>query len=368
MSDRVCAAPLVRRSEFAIVTDPVTHTTARQFGLCGPTSDNSALASATGTEPSINSVYGWMRANSDCSQNGASTLSENRAACEHFGATVVDQLGFASALAWADVEAFIRKHAGVDPIVYETSKGQAQVDALSGLGENAVNLQFHFPAGLAYHAGGASDFAGGKVLPEGMFVADGCSFAGGNSGSNGFNAADVLQFYTMGVLQAAALVGLFALKGRNTMLQISQIAAYFAANADGSWHCKPTNTTLRGGMQAFYQNFVSPSGSLNGFSDAGLPLTNEIAVGSPAAIQPTIQVFERGVYLYDPNRVIDNPPGASGPVYKAHLNRPEVLSALGAVLKVNIPPAPVPALHLNGASALLDGKGNVIVTLPYDLA
>jgi len=373
MADRMCAAPLVRRSEFVILTDPISHTTVRRFGTCGETADNSALASALGHEPGIQAVYNAAR-NAGADEGGASTFGENIAACNSFGAAVIEYSGFHNPWDWATCEDFIRRRAGIDPIVPETSKGQALVDSISGQGENAVNLQFHYPAFLGYHAGGASDFAGGKVLPEGVWAADGCNFAGGNYDANGFNAADVLQFYPMSVVQAAALVGMLALKGRDTMLQLATppVGSYFAANADGSWHCKPTNVTLRGGMLTDFQTFVG-TGNLNGLSDFGLPLTNEIPIGAASSdgIQPTIQIFERKARIYDPHRVIDNPPGETGNIYSAHLNRPEVLAALGAVLKSSIPPAPVPTppvVSFGAATvATLTESGDVklTVTLPF---
>ena len=83
-------------------------------------------------------------------------------------------------------------------------------------------------------------------------------------------------------------------------------------------------------MLDWYRSFVG-SGNLNGFSDLGLALTDEIPVGQPkegSMAQPVIQVFERGAGLYDPDRVVDNPPGTVGSIYKAHLDRPEVLAVI----------------------------------------
>ena len=49
---------------------------------------------------------------------------------------------------------------------------------------------------------------------QGFWAADGCSFAGGNNNANGFNAANVLQYYTDSNLGAARPCAALALKGR----------------------------------------------------------------------------------------------------------------------------------------------------------
>jgi hypothetical protein len=339
MADRMCAPPRIRRSEFQIVTDPNTGVTARQFGLCGPTATASALSSTLGREVTVQDTYRWMRQHGFTDANGAfhpwaaeggaSTLSGNlTCAARGFGASVVESSGFHNP--WPDWLAFLRRHAGMNPVVFEVSAGQALKDTISGLGENAVNLQFHFPTVLGYHVGGVSDVAGGRDLAEGFWCADGCNFAGGNSRANDFNAADKLQFYPVSVMQAAALVGAFALKGRDMALTIDQASQFYSQNPDGTWRCTQTGKTIRGGMLDWYRAFVG-TGSLNGLSDLGLPLTDEIPVGAPKAgstAQPTIQVFERGAGFYDPDRVFDDPPGAAGSIYKAHITRPEVLAII----------------------------------------
>ena len=119
------------------------------------------------------------------------------------------------------------------------------------------------------------------------------------------------------------------------MLTIGQVNGYFKANADGSW--QHGAHVLRGGILDFYRSF--PWGNLNGFSAFGLLKTSESAIGKPAAgktAQPVFQIFERGVLVYDPDRVIDNPPGAVGPIYPWHIDKAQVLAVIA-------PPTPIPA-------------------------
>lgn len=364
MSDRMCASPLDRGTEFEVLDDPVTHTVVRRFGTCGPRASASALSSALGKDVTLQQVYSYMREQSLCDESGASTSSENLHACvTGFGAEVAEDAGFhdISTGGWTSWLEFFRAHAGIDPIHFETSDGQALVDSITGLGENATNLQYHFPSVLGYHVGGVSDHAAGRTLPEGFWVADGDNFAGGNSNSNGFRALNILQFYTVDVLSAAKLVAGFALKGRATMLDISQVAEWFSLQADGSWLCKPTGKILRGGDLAFYRSFLSPSGTLFGFSDMGLLLTDEVPVLKPkpgSLAQPTILVGERCAYAYDPDRVIDNPPGSVGPIYKVHLNHPVVLAVLQ---KTPVVTFGVPTV----ATATVPGKASFDITVPY---
>lgn len=54
------------------------------------------------------------------------------------------------------------------------SNGQALRDYLSGLGEDATNLQNHFIGLVGYNAGGYSNFLGCQV-PTGFFAVDGAS-------------------------------------------------------------------------------------------------------------------------------------------------------------------------------------------------
>ena len=76
--------------------------------------------------------------------------------------------------------------------ILETSNGEALKDAISGLGENARNLQYHYILLCRYHNGGIS-LDVNRDLPAGFWCADGCNLAQGSG----------LQVYPLTVLDAA---------------------------------------------------------------------------------------------------------------------------------------------------------------------
>jgi GH25 family lysozyme M1 (1,4-beta-N-acetylmuramidase) len=103
-------------------------------------------------------------------------------------------------------------------------------------------------------------------------------------------------------------------KGEPSMLTKESAAPYFVELDPTIWRSK--NGFIVGhGILNFYRSFGG--GALFGLTHLGLPLMNEMEIsGVPGA---TIQRFERGVLVYDPDHKIDHAPG-SGPVYLAHLD------------------------------------------------
>ncbi|HEY7984331.1 MAG TPA: hypothetical protein VID73_09190 [Ktedonobacterales bacterium] len=99
-----------------------------------------------------------------------------------------------------------------------------------------------------------------------------------------------------------------------TMLQITDVAAFFTAQDDTHWTCRQNGHTLALGMLAAWRAWPA-AGGLGGLTALGLPLGNEEYPLAGASLQR----FERGVLVWDPDRKLDSPPGASGPVYLAHL-------------------------------------------------
>lgn len=88
------------------------------------------------------------------------------------------------------------------------------------------------------------------------------------------------------------------------------VGNYFTETDAEHWTCKNTGKVLQFGVLAFYK-------AQGGLSRLGLPVSNEIPLvtGAPE----TRQHFERGCVFYDQGRKYDNPPGASGPCYYAHI-------------------------------------------------
>jgi len=95
------------------------------------------------------------------------------------------------------------------------------------------------------------------------------------------------------------------------------IAQHFQASGS-AWLCKTTSNPgkpiiIKDGMLAYYRN--SGTKPYCGYSELGLPLSNEIALDDQGN---TKQHFERGVLLYDPHGKY-GPPAGAGAVYPAQL-------------------------------------------------
>ncbi len=105
------------------------------------------------------------------------------------------------------------------------------------------------------------------------------------------------------------------------MLDISNatVASYFTQDANGSWVSKKTGKKLHGSILEAFRGWTT-NGTLNGLTDWGLPLTDEMRLTVNGDSQIWVQVFERKIIAYDPNRRLDNPPGATGGIIALHLS------------------------------------------------
>jgi Negative regulator of beta-lactamase expression len=90
---------------------------------------------------------------------------------------------------------------------------------------------------------------------------------------------------------------------------------FFVAAPSSRWLCPRTGKRIGGAILNFYCQFGGDA--YCGLTYLGLPLTDEVAI--TAHLGTVYQRFERGILAYDPNHVIDAPPG-SGPVYCMHLD------------------------------------------------
>lgn len=129
-----------------------------------------------------------------------------------------------------------------------------------------------------------------------------------------FPMTDLLQY-----LQTGDLV----------VIDISKVSNYFT-EANNVWTCKQTGKVIHGGILAKYKKVGGYD--LCGLTDLGLPLTNEIDISTTDTAgkkhYATFQVYERGILIYDPDGVIDRPPGNTDTTYKAHIDtnlNPKVL-------------------------------------------
>lgn len=107
---------------------------------------------------------------------------------------------------------------------------------------------------------------------------------------------------------------LWTMEGNMIDINTAGVSAFFRQDGSGAWICNKNGNTIHGGILAFYQSFGP---GLCGLTNLGLPETNEIPMhvaGHPEIVE---QQFERARLRYDPNHIMDNPPG-SGAVYLTH--------------------------------------------------
>ena len=212
-TDLMVAGVLDRGSEFfrTIANGPES---SRIYGACGPRAFTSVLCAVLNMRILALTVFWLMKNAGLCDGEGVTTLAKLQASVGHWKGAVSDGWHNYDEVwhlnSWrADMVARAKAR---NPFVLMLHAGQQLHDLISGLGENADNLENHFIAVLGYHPGGYSARAN-KDLPEGVWCADGANYAGGNNRNTGFNAADVLQFYSLDNLQAAWPVGFVGLQG-----------------------------------------------------------------------------------------------------------------------------------------------------------
>lgn len=169
-------------------------------GACGPNALAMGLAWA---DQAVNvatyNIYTDMYQRGLCAASGASTLDALHQEAQNIGLPLTAYRGYGEPWTADGVSgwrAFYLLHAGHSFILMETANGQALKDAISGLGENATNLHYHFIGVVGHHDGGWSARAAAS-LPAGWWAVDGDNFASG----------DVLQFYPDDVMAAAQPCG-----------------------------------------------------------------------------------------------------------------------------------------------------------------
>ena len=170
MAEIICGGVKTSESEFQIVPATSTHPAAQLTAACGPCAAGSAArwASQSLTTPSTLDVYRHMRGLGLGGSDGMSDLDELTKTLRDMGYTV-ERPGSGET-----VQQFMDRHAGINAVVWETANGQALHDLISGMGEDATNLQRHILCLFGKKTDtGPSTQAGGKVLPAGYWCADG---------------------------------------------------------------------------------------------------------------------------------------------------------------------------------------------------
>ncbi len=272
-------------------------------GDCGPNALAMAASYARQTLVSTQDVYHLMLTHGWCDTNGVSTLAQIGDAAAALGLTVAETRAYGEP--WQGWDNFFGWHlsaqAGYHAIVLQIANGQALVDALSGLGENAQGLRYHFITVVARHPGGPSAYAG-RDLPAGYWCLDGDNLAGGNDRSTGFRAADVPQLYPDGVLAAAQPCGAFAVvraaaasAGGGTVAGADSGFYGLVTTADPQvWQCPSTGHTLAHGFKDFYATLKGNDGQ-TGTQMLGLPLSEEYGISGGRVAQD----FERARLVFD---------------------------------------------------------------------
>jgi hypothetical protein len=182
-------------------------------GDCGPDVLTMAMGWAV-QQPvdgaTVYATYLRMRSRGLADPNGISTLADlaREAQVDGYPYALLPYDGNMPTTTWTN---FFATYVGREAIVYQTADGQALVDAVSGLGENAVNLHGHFLMLVGRHVhSGPSD-----PLPTGFWAADGDNFAIGN----------VLQLYPDTLVAASHPVGALAFPARVPMPSPAQQAS-----------------------------------------------------------------------------------------------------------------------------------------------
>lgn len=166
----ICPGPKTSESEFQIVPATPSHPAAQLTAACGPNAAAAAArwASQSLASPTTLDVYRHMRSLGLGGSDGLSDLNELQQTLESMKYTVERPK------AGETVQQFMDRMAGHAAVVWETNNGQVLRDQLTGMGEDATNLQRHILCLLGKKTDdGPSAQAGGKVLPVGYWCADG---------------------------------------------------------------------------------------------------------------------------------------------------------------------------------------------------
>jgi hypothetical protein len=137
--------------------------------------------------------------------------------------------------------------------------------------------------------------------------------------------------------------------GVNSMLDLAQVSGFFAQDGDG-WKCKQNGITIWGAMLPYYRSLPGPAGQSGVLPFPGLPVRDKQYIGDVA-----FMVCERAVLVYDPNRSFDNPAGAQGPCYLAHIDDPRVQALMGVASNAD-------AVALKSQNAQLQGQVSAAAT------
>jgi GH25 family lysozyme M1 (1,4-beta-N-acetylmuramidase) len=111
-------------------------------------------------------------------------------------------------------------------------------------------------------------------------------------------------------IQGTVDADIFLAGGNNTLNTYGpgkgDFDTWFTVDANGNWICKQTNDVIMGGNLTLYSE-VSIDG--NSLPILGLPRTNELYQTDADGYSWSVQFFERGLIVYDPQHKQDSEPG-----------------------------------------------------------
>lgn len=228
-----------RETEFVLIPGMTT----RLYGACGPTALASCASAALQKLVTTEQMYTLMRGRGLCDASGVSNDVKLAAAAViatnqgGSGLAIDEHHSYSGSDVWHGWQTFLGWHLGScdHPTLIELAHGQQLKDEISGLGENAAGLTYHFICLIKRHGGGYSAYAG-KNLPSGYWACDGDSYAGANNRANGFHAADVLQFYSDTTLTAAMPCAGIAFKRTAIVTTGTGTGGGSVAGVPSGWH------------------------------------------------------------------------------------------------------------------------------------
>lgn len=248
----VCGGEKTSESEFQLLPSGTELTAA-----CGPNGLSAAArwADQSLTTPSTVAVYQQMRTLGKGGVNGASTVPDLVATAQVLNYKIVPRNP------GENVPAFLTRMAGKSACVLEVARGQNLRDKLTGYGEDATGLLYHYITVWGWYSGGTdSAYAPGVSLPAGYWCSD-----GDNDSQNLRNGTRYhwplnqrMVYYPADVLATALPYDAFAVlprvaipgNGGNGM----QIPTGW--KDDGTTLTAPNGVVVVGGMRAFVLNYA----------------------------------------------------------------------------------------------------------------
>ena len=218
-------------------------------------------------------------------------------------------VGFSESLDMLKLHTLLLGLAGVKPIVLEVARA-GELDSYNG-GNDERGVNYHFICVVG-------------ITPDGYVCNDGDNSA----------IEQHLVVYPWSEIEQAKPCGILVVEMENTVAQLTldNTHGYFAAEKD-YWRCKKTGATIWGSILDFYRDNDGLARLRLPTHSAKQPFPDDDNADKKGI---WAQPFEAGALVFDPKRLLDNPPDQTGPVYYAHIDSGVIVSLFSPT------PAPVP--------------------------